>query len=158
MARQNTDEWKTVFNAQVRGTQRWYFGVVNEALGALLDNFELSQGYLYHYTDWSAANNIFKGEAWLTRTDSFLDQDEIDFASTVLSNAASAILAEKRAAEYFSILDSLTRDLRQCFVWSLSQEADNDFLKANYSGDHGAILKLPQTSVTRFVRAGTLRQ
>lgn len=75
------------------------------------------------------------------------------FWGAVLSNAASATLAEQSAAEYLSILDSLTRNLRQCFVWSLSQEANNDFLKANYSGDHGAILKLP-SNFSHTVRSG----
>lgn len=136
-------EWRTVFSASVTGNVRFRFGVRKESLSRLLGKFEISQGYLYHYTSLNVAESISNGELWLTRADDFLDEREVDHGLERLISTIPSSWDEELANSYRSFLNTLRDVLRKCYVLSLSQDQDNDYLVQTYASADGAILRLP---------------
>lgn len=136
-------EWQTIFSARVTGNAHFRFGIWEESLLRLLSNFEISQGYLYHYTSLNVAESISKGDFWLTRADDFLDKREVDHGLEMLISTIPASWGEELASSYLLFLDTLRNVLRKCYVLSLSQDHDNDYLIQTYASADGAILRLP---------------
>jgi hypothetical protein len=117
----------------------------NELVRKLLDEFNVRQGPLFHYTSQEAASGIRSGEIWLTRADCFLDSSEINHGCDVLSSAATATLSAQEILSFHRLIDILHDRLKSCYVMSLSQCDSNEHLRLNYASKGGAILRFEET-------------
>ena len=122
---------------------RQYFSG-NKFVSELLSEFKVSQGPLFHYTNQIASVGIKGGEIWMTRADCFLDPKEIEHGLEVFSKAAQNSLSDLEIASFFKILEALKERLRTCFVLSLSQNPDNNYLQSNYAGENGAVIEFQE--------------
>lgn len=99
--------------------------------------FEISHGALHHYTRADAAASILSnGELWLTRADSFLDQSEVDYGTSILKAAVKAILTGEDQARLLDLLAHMNGSLRKCYVLSLSSNSSSTYLTDTYGLSH----------------------
>lgn len=122
----------------------------NKSVGELLLKFLPSQGSLFHYTDQAASIGIRRGEVRMTRADCFLDQSEIAYGLAILSEAARTTLGAEEIESFNHVLGALRVRLQRCFVLSLSQDSDSDYLKSKYAGNGGAILEFQENFPVMF--------
>jgi len=110
----------------------------NESVRSLLAEFKISQGALFHYTpSLAASEGICGGEIWITSADSFLDDEEIAYGLGMLREAATRMLSGADRDSFLGGLAELESRLASCYVFSLSQDPDSEYLKSNYASDDG---------------------
>lgn len=122
----------------------------NESVGKLLSQFPHSQGSLFHYTKQDASIGIKGDEIRMTRADCFLDQSEIAHGLAVFSEAAQTTLGAEVIEHFSNVLSALRTRLQACYVLSLSQESDSDYLKSAYAGENGVILEFQNDFPSMF--------
>jgi len=107
--------------------------VSDPAIADLYQCFRISQGPLYHYTPMDAAASITEsGQLWLTRADSFLDQEEVVYGSDLLRQAIAESVAGDLKEQLLKAIEFLGDLLRKCYVLSLSSNPSNSHLATNY--------------------------
>lgn len=117
----------------------------DESVGRLLSEFKESQDPLYHYTDRVASEGISGGELWMTRADCFLDSREIEHGLETLSAAARTTLRGAESVSFSDVLGAVSARLRTCFVLSLSQDPESDYLRSKYAKNGGIVLEFEES-------------
>ena len=114
----------------------------NEAVQQFLSEFRISQGPLYHYTNRTAGEAIASGHIWITRADCFLDDDEIQHGFDIIRSAGPS----NQNADFAGMLAALRERLKACYIMSLTQDAENQHLKSQYSsGQTGCIVEFDES-------------
>ena len=121
-------------------TQIYFTG--NEALKPILNLHIISQGSLYHYTKKEIATKIIeRREFRLSRADTFLDDNEINYGLVILRKTAEHTLKSTSKKLFIDILNAIDTTLKKCYVLSLSNDGNNQHLLDEYS-DGKTIIKL----------------
>lgn len=113
-----------------------------EFLGGVREMIQRTHGPFYHYTCREAAESMGEqGCLWLTRADCFLDEREVHYGIDILLKEIAETGAPV-SEELHRIIDGNVREaLRNAFILSLADHADNSFLLENYGRN---IVKLDQ--------------
>ena len=114
-------------------------------LAKALNDFRISQEELYHYTKRSIAKQIQNDrEIWLTRADSFLDDQEIIHGVSILKRIASNKLKGQDLSDFLSLVDQIDSRLYKCYIFSLSSDAHNNYLAQKYAHQETKVLFPPE--------------
>ncbi|MFD0950503.1 hypothetical protein ACFQ0F_08910 [Paraperlucidibaca wandonensis] len=106
-----------------------------QSLRVLGEKFPIFQGNLFHYTDEQAAESISAtGDLWLTRGDSFLDENEIRYGARLLYSAIERSTDGEMRRSFISTIDTLGEILRRHYLMSFTSNAENRHLAKNYGG------------------------
>ena len=82
---------------------------------------------LYHYTSHNNALSMADGEVWMTRADCLHDQEEIEHGLSILSEALGP------HSPFSTIPNAIRKRLMNCYVLSLSQDSNNQYLVTEYA-------------------------
>jgi hypothetical protein len=78
------------------------------------------------------------------QADYFLDSKEIEHGLKVLSVAARTALSEPERMSFVDILKAVRERLQSCYVLSLSQDPESEYLQSNYARDSGVVLEFEE--------------
>lgn len=125
----------------------------NALVSSILSEFKVSQGALFHYTNRDAAKGIMAGELRLTRANCFEDPAEIKHGVGIFREAARTSLRDSEITSFVAVLRASRERLQSCFVMSMSQDPNNDFLQRKYARSPGAVLEFVE-DLPNILRGG----
>ena len=105
----------------------------NQNVIDLFREFKTINGSLYHYTSPEKLESIKNGsELWITRSDSFLDKEEVKYGLNILERAANETLDTKDNANFNKMLAGFTELLINSYIFSTSCNPSSEYLLNEY--------------------------
>ena len=99
----------------------------------LYQEFKNINGNLYHYTSKEKLESIKGGnELWITRSDSFLDKEEVKYGLNILQAAAKETLDKEDDDNFNIMLASFDKLLINSYIFSASNNSSSEYLINNY--------------------------
>ncbi len=99
----------------------------------LFREFKIHKGNLYHYTSTEKLESIRNGsELWITRSDSFLDNEEVKYGLNILKQAASEVLDKKNNINFNKMLAGFNELLINSYIFSTSYNSSSEHLFNEY--------------------------
>gem|GEM_PF-3967157 len=118
------------------------FFTENDRIQSILSRHRISQGNLYHYTKNEIAKKICDTKEFrLSRADTFLDDEEIKYGVGILRKLAEHTLKGRTKELFLEFLNTINTMLQKCYVFSLSQVGNSQYLLERYS-DGKTVIKL----------------
>jgi hypothetical protein len=105
----------------------------SEIVKALYMEFKVHGDNLYHYTSVEKLESIQKGkELWITRSDSFLDDEEIKYGLDLLEVAAKVTLSNDDVIHFNKLLAGFGEFLKDSYIFSTTYNSSSDYLLKEY--------------------------
>ena len=105
----------------------------NQKVIDLYREFKPINGNLYHYTSSEKLDSIRKGsELWITRSDSFLDKEEVQYGLNILKQAAAESLNKKDNINFNTMLAGFNELLINSYIFSTSYNPSSEYLLNEY--------------------------